>query len=97
MAGIEDTWQEGEQNYRAFLLRCWLESELKNGGQPDDSFVWRFALVRINDHSSTKGFTCLEELVVHLRGQLSQAERDVTNPRGYSVRQSKNSLDESCD
>ena len=73
MTGIEDTWQEGDGNYRAFLLRCWLESELKNGGEPEDSFVWRFALVQLNGRSNPKCFACLEDLVVHLLGQLSQA------------------------
>jgi len=97
MAGGWDTWQEGEQNYRAFLLRCWQESELENEGEPGDSFVWRFALVQLKDHSSTECFSCLEELVIHLRGQLCQVTKNAAKPLGSSVRQSKNSLDESSE
>ena len=79
MAGIDNSWQQGKQGYRAFLLRCWLERDVENGGEPDQSFVWRFALVRLNDQSRKKGFACLEELFDYLHGQLRQAGEERKN------------------
>ena len=79
MAGIENSWQESEGNYRAFLLRCWQEEELKNGGEPGESINWRFALVQLNGRSSKKGFACLEDLFDHLHDQLSQAGEPIKN------------------
>lgn len=79
MDGLENSWQEGEQGYRAFLLRCWQEEDLENGGEPGEPFVWRFALVQLNGHSSTKGFACLEDLFDYLRGQLIHAGRPTKN------------------
>jgi hypothetical protein len=73
MAGIENSWQEGELGYCAFLLRCWQERDLENGGEPDESFVWRFALVKLNGRSSKKGFACLEDLFDYLYSQLNLA------------------------
>lgn len=94
MVGVEDTWQEGEQNYRAFLLRCWQESELENGGESDESFVWRFALVQLDDRSNTNCLTCLEELVDHLRDQLSQAVGGTETTLGNAVPHSNDLPDE---
>jgi len=91
---IDNSWQEGELGYRAFLLRCWQEEDLENGGEPDESLVWRFALVQINGRSRAKGFASLEELVDHLRGQLSQATAGNETPSGSSVHQRKNSTEE---
>jgi hypothetical protein len=66
VAGIDNSWQEGKQSYRAFLLRCWQERDIENGGEPDQSLVWRFALVRLNDKSRKKGFACLADLQIFL-------------------------------
>ncbi len=71
MTGLDNSWQEGELGYCAFLLRCWQERELEDGGEPDESFVWRFALVPLNGRSSKKGFACLEELFAYLREKLT--------------------------
>ncbi len=93
MAGSKNGWQESAQNYRAFLLRCWQEWELENGGEPGESSIWRFALVQLNDKSSTKGFACLEELVDYLRGQLGQTAEYNKNPAGYLLHLPKKSTD----
>ena len=84
MTCIENRWQDGAQNCRAFLLRCWQEEEPENGGEPGEYFVWRFALVPLNDRSSRKGFVCLEDLFDYLHGQLSQAGRPTKN-KGVST------------
>jgi hypothetical protein len=79
MGGIDNKWQGSEETYHSFLLRCWQEVEVENGGKPDQSLVWRFALVQLNDQSSKKGFACLEELFDYLRGQLRQAGEQTKN------------------
>jgi len=70
MTAIGDEWQEGEGQHQVFLLRCWQESDSLNGGGPNESRIWRFALAHVNDPSQTKCFASLEELVAHLRGRL---------------------------
>lgn len=94
MAGSKNSWQEGAQNYRSFLLRCWQEEELENGGEPGESSLWRFVLVQLNGRSSAKGFACLEELVDYLRSQLGQTAEYSKNPAGYLLHRPKNSTDE---
>lgn len=75
MAGTKNNWQNGAQNYRAFLLRCWQEGQLENGEEPGESLTWRFALVPIDDEPGAKGFACLEDLFGYLHGQLIQVGR----------------------
>ena len=62
MTGADDKWPEGERNYRAFLLRCWKEVDLQDGGEPADSCGWRFAMVQI-DEDREQGFASLDELL----------------------------------
>lgn len=70
MAGIGDGWQTSEGMYKAFLLRCWQESDGLNKGEAEGFHNWHFTLVQIDDPSQTKCFASLEELVVHLRDRL---------------------------
>jgi hypothetical protein len=70
MAGINNNWQEGERNYRAFLLRCWQEGQLPNEEEPRAALAWRFALVPIDDEPGAKGFACLEDLFAYLGAEL---------------------------
>lgn len=76
MAGIGDEWQEGEGKHQTFLLRCWQETDCLSGEELEGFHNWNFALVQLNGPSQTKCFPSLEELVVHLRGRLSQAAKD---------------------
>ena len=65
MAGSKNNWQEGQ---------------LKNGEEPGQSFVWRFAHIPMDDKSRAKGFTSLEDLFGYLQGQLIQGrDRHKTN------------------
>ena len=79
MAGTKNNWQNGAQNYRAFLLRCWQEGDLENGEEPGASLAWRFALVPIDDEPGAKGFACLEDLFGYLHDQLIQGGRSIKN------------------
>jgi hypothetical protein len=71
MAGSENNWHDAGRNYRSFLLRCWQEDDLVNGREPGVHFVWRFALVPIDDQSNARGFACLEELFAYLGAELA--------------------------
>jgi len=64
--------EEGGQNYRAFLLRCWQEAD----ASPAGDHAWRFTLVQLDQGQTRKGFACLEELVAYLDEQLAQAGRN---------------------
>lgn len=97
MAGNRDEWQEGKSNYQAFLLRCWHDSDLASSGEPDGPLDWRFTLVRLEDRSQSKCFASLEEMVVYLRGRLSQAGRDDTNSLADSGHQPRRSPDETTE
>ena len=81
MASAKNNWQNGAQNYRAFLLRCWQEGQLPDEGEPGESLAWRFALVAIDDEPGAKGFACLEDLFDYLRGHLIQAGRPAIRER----------------
>ena len=61
--------EEGGQNYRAFLLRCWQEADAGLAGKA----AWRFTLVQLGQGGTKKGFACMEELVAYLRGELDVA------------------------
>jgi hypothetical protein len=52
-----------EQNYHAFLLRCWPEKA--NGGN-----TWRFTLVHVENAQVKKVFNSLEDLTSYLHGLL---------------------------
>ncbi|MGB3714660.1 MAG: hypothetical protein WA996_09545 [Candidatus Promineifilaceae bacterium] len=67
MAEINHSWQAGEQDYRAYLLRCWQEEDIQHGREPEGSPVWRFTLVQIDNERRTKGFACKEKLLNYLR------------------------------
>jgi hypothetical protein len=73
MTGVDDHWLEGEQNYRAFLLRCWQENELQNEGEPTNSCSWRFALVHIGQEQE-QGFACLDELLIFLSREFASTD-----------------------
>jgi len=55
-----------EQDYRAYLLRCWREA----GAAANGEAVWRFMLMDIDAHRAKKGFACLDDLAAHLREEL---------------------------
>ena len=61
--------EESGENYRAFLLRCWQEADAGLAGEA----AWRFTLVQLNQGQTRKGFASLEDLVIHLRGELDVA------------------------
>lgn len=65
-------FKERGENYRAFLLRCWQESNAGPAGEP----AWRFTLVQMGEEQTKKGFASLEELVAYLDEQLAQAGRN---------------------
>jgi hypothetical protein len=77
MDRIDNSWHEAEQGYRAFLLRCWQERALKTGGGPDECFVWRFALVPINNDQQVMGFGCLLDLLTFLNEEFKGTGKDV--------------------
>lgn len=76
MTGVDDNWQEGERDYRAFLLRCWKENELQNEGEPADLCSWRFALVQVNEERE-QGFACLDELLTFLSREFANTDSPV--------------------
>ena len=59
---------EREENYRAFLLRCWQEPKAGQAGEP----AWRFTLVEAGDEAGKQGFACLEEVVDYLAKELGE-------------------------
>jgi hypothetical protein len=52
--------------YRAFLLRCWRETEAEPGGQA----AWRFCLVEPGNGETKRGFASLEALLAYLWQEL---------------------------
>jgi len=71
MAGVVDTWQADEQDYCAFLLRCWQESDPTSEGEPDEPPKWRFTLVHLQDDKK-RGFACTNDLVAFLSREFGQ-------------------------
>ena len=55
-----------ESTYRAFLLRCWRETEAGSGGPT----TWRFCLVEPGNGETERGFASLEALLAYLRQEL---------------------------
>jgi len=70
-AGLDNSWQEGECAYRAFLLRCWQE-DAKGESQ------WRFTLVQMGEEGRKKGFGCLENVMVYLSKTLAAENKNNT-------------------
>jgi len=66
MAGSKNNWQEGQ---------------LKNGEEPGQSFVWRFAHIPMDDKSRAKGFASLEDLFSYLHGHLIQGRSPATGSK----------------
>ena len=65
---------EREQNYRAFLLRCWQEPKAGQAGEP----AWRFTLVQIGNGGNKKGFGCLEDVMAYLSETLEAENKNNT-------------------
>lgn len=57
------------QPYRAYLLRCWRESETANGQFP----LWRFSLEQIGKEPRRRGFRDLASLLAFLRDEFMEA------------------------
>ena len=64
----KNSWQEGDPDYRSFLLRCWLED------QSDETLGWRFVLVRLEQDPETNCFASVEKLLIYLREELQRKE-----------------------
>jgi hypothetical protein len=58
------------QNYRAFLLRCWVESA------KEEKDVWRFSLEPVRG-GRRLGFSDLETLVDFLKGDINRREEEI--------------------
>jgi hypothetical protein len=56
--------------YRAYLLRCWRESDAGLGGRQQ----WRFSVEEVLHERRRTGFTSLEALMTFLRAELSGSE-----------------------
>lgn len=68
MTRHQENWQASDQDYRTFLLRCWLETGLDDDDQSNESCSWRFALARLDTHEK-QGFASLDELLGFLSGE----------------------------
>ena len=56
------------RTYRAFLLRCWLETTAGPA-------AWRFCLVEPGNGQTERGFASLEALLAYLRQELEAESR----------------------
>lgn len=74
MAEIACSWQEYEQRYQVYLLRCWKEEVPGSEEESNSSPNWRFMLVKLDQDQEIKGFACLEKLLIHLRGEFQEEE-----------------------
>ncbi len=73
---LEETDAGHEERYRAFLLRCWLETPPGPGEDP----AWRFALLEAG-RDRPHGFSTLDDVAAFLRGELAaQATRQFADP-----------------
>lgn len=57
-------------NYRAFLLRCWQETNPTAGVKSS----WRFSVTYIDGLQTEKGFASLEELLEYVQAELAKRE-----------------------
>ena len=55
-----------QSNYRAFLLRCWRETD----AGPHDQAAWRFCLVQPGDAQTQRVFATMEALMAYLQREL---------------------------
>ena len=71
-----------EKNYpcRAYLLRCWRETEEAPGQEPP----WRFSVEEILGERRRKGFSNLRALIAFLRTELAGGKEA---PAGDEIRQ----------
>jgi hypothetical protein len=67
--------------YRAYLLRCWRETEAAPVQEPP----WRFSVEEILGERRRKGFSSLRALVAFLRTELAGGEEA---PASDEIRQS---------
>jgi hypothetical protein len=56
-----------EPTYRAFVLRCWQETE----AEPGYPTTWRFRLLEQGVEETGRGFASLEALLAYLRQKLA--------------------------
>jgi hypothetical protein len=69
----DDSWPEGGQPYRTFLLRCWLEKAPTSDSLQDDASAWRCALSQLGGEQTKHGFCRLEDLVAFLVEELTSS------------------------
>lgn len=59
------------QRYRAYLVRCWQETQ-----EMEDTCIWRFSLERVGDSEERAGFATLEELCATLMEEMDIRSHD---------------------
>jgi hypothetical protein len=72
--------REKNHPYRAYLLRCWRETE----AAPDQETCWRFSVEEILGERHRKGFSSLRALIAFLRTELASGEEA---PAGDEIQQ----------
>ena len=72
--------REKNYPYRAYLLRCWRETEADPGQEPP----WRFSVEEILGERRRKGFSSLRALITFFRTELAGGEEA---PIGDEVQQ----------
>jgi hypothetical protein len=72
--------REKNYPYRAYLLRCWRETEAAPGQEPP----WRFSVEEILGERRRKGFSNLRALITFLQTELARAEEA---PAGDEIQQ----------
>ena len=70
--------------YRAYLLRCWQDTE----AAPDQEPPWRFSVEEIRGERRRKGFSGLRALIAFLRSELAGGEE---TPTGDEIQQNSTS------
>jgi hypothetical protein len=97
MTEFQTNWQAIDQDYRAFLLRCWRESDCPDGEEPEGSENWYFALVEISNHSQTECFASLEELIIYLRERLRSTVNDAATLSDVATQKREDPLNNGSD
>jgi len=72
--------REKKYPYRAYLLRCWRETE----AAPGQELPWRFSVEEILGERRRKGFSSLRALIAFLRTELAGGEEA---PAGDEIQQ----------
>ena len=72
--------REKNYPYRAYLLRCWRDTE----AAPGQELSWRFSVEEILGERRRKGFSSLRTLIAFLRTELAGGE---AAPAGDEIQQ----------